>query len=352
MILFFLFLLVVCLYRIKISRHGYFYDFLEREQTNSIKGIFIFFVFLRHILQYIRRSGYDFSSHGDAIVTTLDSKIGQLIVVMFLFYSGYGVMESIRKKGDNYIRNIPRHRILPIIINFNIAILCFLLIDFYFGISVPMKKIILSTIGWDSVGNSNWYIFDILLCYLVTFVAFCLPKHRMAFVGVGILISILFLSYCKSPWWYNTLLAYFAGIVFSECREKIVIFWERHYWKSLMALCVFFIGIYVVAIMFLSSTNIISGLLYNIASIVFALLIVQVTMKVNISNKYLVWFGMNLFPLYIYQRIPMIVLYEIDNGYFVQNNVIAYIVICFAIMCCIAFLYKYWQFSFCSPKKY
>ncbi len=84
MILFFLFLLFVCLYRIKISRHGFFYDFLEREQTNSIKGIFIFFVFLRHILQYIRRSGYDFSSYGDAIVTTLDSKIGQLIVVMFL----------------------------------------------------------------------------------------------------------------------------------------------------------------------------------------------------------------------------------------------------------------------------
>ena len=48
---------------------------------------------------------------------------------MFLFYSGYGVMESIRKKGEAYVVAMPRHRVAGTLINFDVAVLIFLVVD-------------------------------------------------------------------------------------------------------------------------------------------------------------------------------------------------------------------------------
>ena len=109
MIVFLFLIIALCLYKIKIANNGYFSDFLEREQTNSIKGLFILFVFLRHSLQYVVRNGYRFNSFGDSIVLFTNGMLGQLIVVMFLFYSGYGVMEAIKNKGGVYIEKMPRN---------------------------------------------------------------------------------------------------------------------------------------------------------------------------------------------------------------------------------------------------
>ena len=43
--------------------------------------------------------------------------MGQLVVVMFLFYSGYGIGESYKKKGVNYVQQMPVHRILTTLLN-------------------------------------------------------------------------------------------------------------------------------------------------------------------------------------------------------------------------------------------
>ena len=43
-----------------------------------------------------------------------------LMVTMFLFYSGYGVFESIKKKKEKYINTIPKRRFLKTLINFAI----------------------------------------------------------------------------------------------------------------------------------------------------------------------------------------------------------------------------------------
>lgn len=56
MIFFLLLIITLCLYKIKIANNGYFDDFLEREQTNSIKGLFILFVFLLIIPTYFEPS--------------------------------------------------------------------------------------------------------------------------------------------------------------------------------------------------------------------------------------------------------------------------------------------------------
>lgn len=42
---------------------------------------------------------------------------------VFLFYSGYGIMESIKNKGEKYISTVPKKRILNVLVNFDIAVL-------------------------------------------------------------------------------------------------------------------------------------------------------------------------------------------------------------------------------------
>ena len=66
-------------------------DYLSKKQTTAIKGIFVLLVFFGHITQYITMG-----SAYERIVTS----IGQLVVVMFLFYSGYGIMCQIMTKND------------------------------------------------------------------------------------------------------------------------------------------------------------------------------------------------------------------------------------------------------------
>lgn len=300
MIIFLLLVVILCLYKIKISKNGYFDDFLEREQTNSIKGLFILFVFLRHSLQYVAKSGYAFDSFGDYFVSIVNSIAGQFIVVMFLFYSGYGVMEAIKNKGSCYITKMPRNRILPTLLNFDIAVLCFAIVDFLLDVPITSTQFLLSLTGWNSIGNSNWYIFVILVCYVITYL-FINEKRILLGITMFFVIAAILLLSGKPEWWYNTILAYPAGIFFSKNKEKIIGLWKLRYWSILSALTLFFCVLYPFRLDCIS-------LKYNLLSILFAFIVIQLTMKIKISNNILCWLGINLFPLYIYQRIPMIIL--------------------------------------------
>ena len=117
MIIFLIGIAILCLWKIRFSRKNFFEDFLHRDQCDSIKGIFILFVFIRHALQYIMSSGYAFETLPDQVFLKIDRELDQLIVIMFLFYSGFGIMESILKKKFDYIRNMPIRRILPTILS-------------------------------------------------------------------------------------------------------------------------------------------------------------------------------------------------------------------------------------------
>ena len=146
--------------------------YLSKDSTNAIKGIFILLVFIRHANQYVSQAGYEYASIGDRMFLMVDGLLAQLIVVMFLFFSGYGIMCSINHGGQNYIRSIPKRRLLNTLINFDVAVLFYVGIAYVVNDSLVLKQVLLSLVGWDSVGNSNWYICVILICYLSTYISF------------------------------------------------------------------------------------------------------------------------------------------------------------------------------------
>lgn len=172
--------------------------YIGKDQCNAIKGISILLVFCGHIMQYITPSGYVYDSIGDKILIPILNFMGQLVVVMFLFYSGYGVQESIRRKGIDYVKQMPKRRLLATLLNFDVAVFSFLLLDLALGINYKTSSFILAFTGWESIGNSNWYIFVILILYFMHYLSailcnrFGVAKRRITLGG------ILFLPYCCS----------------------------------------------------------------------------------------------------------------------------------------------------------
>lgn len=85
MIILYVLILILALYGIRYKTNGFYDDYLGKEQCNAIKGIFVFVVFFRHIVPYIEVAGYKFDGLFDKAFIIVDSYVGQLLVVMFLF---------------------------------------------------------------------------------------------------------------------------------------------------------------------------------------------------------------------------------------------------------------------------
>ena len=327
------FICLISLWGIRYTTEG---DYLSKERCNSIKGIFILLIFLSHSLQYIKASGYVFSGI-DNITQFILRFTGQLVVVMFLFYSGYGVALQVNRKGKQYIQQMPQHRILKTLLNFDIAVCFFILLALLLSRPLRIDQILLSFLAWDSVGNSNWYIFIILLCYIFTYFANRISSRYAGWLILGVsIVAMLVLSCVKGTWWYDTILAYPAGYIYANYRQQVESIFKRYFFVILFILVCFFLFTH-------GHGPYLRGLRPNLMAVAFALIVVMLTMKIQIGNSWLQWFGTNLFPLYIYQRLPMIALQATAGDDFLSHYPIIYLIICLLITCLITRYYKYWR---------
>jgi len=293
---------------------------------------------MQHIKPYINACGGSVNTWIDKPYNVFGWLMGQLIVVMFLFYSGYGVMRSIQIKGMDYVRDIPKHRILNVLLNFDVAVLLFLITNLILDNDLDTKQVFLSFIGWDAIGNSNWYIFCILYCYFATWIAFTTYKSKkngMFFLLLLTAIYFAVVSMFKPSHWSNTVFCFTFGAAFGLYEENFSRTIKNHAkligLLSLLA-CIMFTFIEITK----EKDN---GLLFNIHSICFVLIVVLITTYVKIGNPILQWLGSNLFPLYIYQRIPMMI---VANKYetLCASHPYLYIVLCFLLTIPLVLLYQ------------
>ena len=344
MILFVFFLIVLSFIGIKINKRNYYTNYIEKTECNSIKGFFIIIVFLRHITSYLKKNGYESQGILDNIYFVLDSFIGQLLVVMFLFYSGYGIMESFKKKGEKYFESYPKKRILVTFLNFDIAVCFFGLVDLLLDIPISISDFVFSLFAWSSVGNSNWYIFVILCCYIITYASYYISSKRFHIKNIlfAIILLMIVLSIFKEEHWYNTILCFPVGMYYSMYKNKIEEFTRKYYFIVVSLLFIFF------SITFIYNYYEVAqlwGISYNLESIIFALLVVSITMKIKIDNVALVWLGENLFSLYIYQRLPMIFINSVVGADWICEHAYFYVIICLVITLAISYLYRNWRIS-------
>ncbi|MBR4803973.1 MAG: acyltransferase family protein [Bacteroidales bacterium] len=345
MIVLYLFAIVLLFVGIGCKRNGFYNDFLDKEQANAIKGFFILTVVIGHVLKLLIELGYDVDARAmDSAAEWIHKDLKQLIVVMFLFYSGYGVMESIKSKGKEYLRSYPRKRLLTTLLNLDVAVVIFVVVSLMVGIAVTPKQFLLALVGWKTVGFSNWYIFVILCCYAITYISFmAFGKKRNIAAIIVVLLTIvlavaLWIKKADQHWWYDTVMCYPAGLLYSLYKEKLVAFCHKYYWLLLCGLLALFVFLHLQK--FIPPVR---DIVFNLKSIVFALLIVQLTMKVKIGNKLLYWLGFLLFPIYIYHWLPLVAFSKIIGNTWIFDYTYLFVLLCLATTFVIVYFYKYWQ---------
>lgn len=273
---------------------------LSKEQTGAVNGFFVLLVFLRHTVDYITLGPWD------ALFGKVNAQLDQLIVVPFLFYSGYGIMRSIRTKGHPYVASIPWNRFFRVWYHFAIAVALYLILGLCIGKDYGVMRIVLSFTGWDSIGNSNWYIFATFCMYLFTWISFSLFRRNYTLAAISLAgmsaLYILILRQWKGIWWYDTALVYPAGLFYGLFQERIEGFLNKKRCLPLLAaaLCA---GAFVLCFFLQSSLIAREGM-----AVFFALTVLSVTMLLRFGNPVLAFLGKYTFEIYILQRIPMILL--------------------------------------------
>lgn len=309
MLFFLLAIVILMITDMDIALPGQYQEgYMSRSSNNVIKGIFILLILMSHYAQYCELEGVF-----DTAYFAVRLHIGQAVVAMFLFYSGYGMMESIRKKGAPYVMRIPVHRFLKVWWNFFVVILCYLALDMVLGYHFPLPHILLAFTGYTTIGASNWYMFAIFYLYLLTFFAFLVVKWKNNMTGYVLGVFLMFLMTAGAVYWqmkigrypytYNTMFVYPLGMLFSLVRPKFEAILTKDsllYGGALLLLLVFYT--------YVSLHRNDRFMVYTLWVYAFTGICLLLTMKVSFGSWVLEWFGKNLFWIYILQRIPMMLL--------------------------------------------
>ncbi len=312
--IFFVFVLLLIIFSsAEYEKHNEFNsDYITRDATNNIKGIFVILILFSHARGYFTLSGTY-----DELYLKFQGHLGQMVVAMFLFYSGYGIMEQIKKREFGYIMSIPKKRFPNLLINFDIAVILFTVLWLILGKELTVKTFLLALVAWEGIGNSSWYIFVTFALYIITFISFFgikrFSKKWQQFIYLLLLtalsvVLLLVLRKYKSaePWWYNTLILYALGFwysFFKDIIEKIMLKNDIIYYSAFAVLITAYLY---------SNLQKPKGLeFYTIWAMLFTIGITVITMKVKIESNLLKWFGEHIFSIYILQRIPMIILKEL-----------------------------------------
>ncbi|MBO6108119.1 MAG: hypothetical protein J6P16_01805 [Eubacterium sp.] len=343
------------------------YKFLKKEATTCVNGIFILVVFISHLRSYMSLPH---------IMDKAMLAIGQLMVAMFLFYSGYGVMESISKKGMSYVKKIPYRRVLGVLAMFVPAVLVYAAMDLILGIEFGLDRFLLSLVAWESIGNSNWYIFVILCLYIITWAAWLIADMIMAGHrrhekkqtdalsekdlipvrydstrdSLGLIFTIIFsagliilLKLTKAEYYYNTISAYLFGIFFSQNKDhmlRVCGFNSDGKIKGLKA-CTSYVlmtGMALVSTLLLRMFLRLEGhdYVFLVMTVFFCLAVVLLSYLLPFPDHIFKWIGEHLFEIYILMRIPMTILLRIPGW---ENGGLSYVLMCLSITIFLAWGY-------------
>ena len=266
----------------------------------------------------------------------LRSWVGQLMVVMFLFYSGFGVMESYKHKPD-YFKTFPTNRILKTYLHFALTLFLYIILNLILQNKYSIGTILLSFTAYESIGSSNWFIFCIVIMYIITYIGQFIFKNKLfltLFVMIMTFGYIFILWPHNAPYWYNTALTYSIGMLYSCYREKIEGFVTKN---NIVYSIVTILSTAIMVVLGILAENDWKEMIYSLHAIFFAITMVLYSYKINLNSPVLEFFGKHSFSIYILQRLSMMVFAKTA----IVNHSILFTVLVFATTIPICILYDY-----------
>lgn len=321
-----IYLLILLIALVGVKRQTAPEDALSRSQTTAMKGIFVMLVFASHVSAYL-----DLSADTSCLTSSyvwLRSYLGQMIVVAFLFYSGYGIRCSIDRKGRNYVRSIPLKRILPTFLHCIPFVLLYFLVSVFIGKRYAWKTVIGAFFLWSDLGSSNWYMFAILFLYGASYISFLAFRKKPFAV---LCCTLLTIAYCltiqrvKQDWWYSTVLVYCFGLFLPDLRSilKHTVRNRIAVWAGRLVFCFFLFWLF-----YGPKTGLPFWIRENLRAISLGLFVLVLSERVRIGNPVLNWLGTHVFECYMTHRLPMIIFSHLRIQQFSR--------ICFIMLCAVS----------------
>ncbi len=346
MIIFILILVAIMCSGLTVAKKNEFFeDYMSPKNTSTVNAIFSVLIFISHATNYIGNE--NLTSALDEPYVSLKVFLHQLVVVTYLFFSGYGIMESIKKKGTSYVKAMPVHRLFKLWYHFAIVILMYTVLRVGIqGIKYDIGHYLLSFIGYTTIGNSNWYLLVTFALYIIVICSFLIfRKNKILATALVCVLSFLFIVFERkmglATQYYNTVICFPLGMIFSLIKPYV----DKILMKNDLIWYTGFVGsVAVFSYCSIHRHDLISveggKLVKEIASFVsyelfisFALVMLVIgMMKINIKSTVLDWFGEHIFSFFILQRIPMLLLRHLgfaDNNYtFIIFSFFGTIVLC------------------------
>ena len=297
--------------------------FLDHNSSNVIKGLFILLVVFHHILLF-----FPYSGHFSWLINKFRDLSGQLIVTMFFFISGYGILFSILTKGIVYSKTLFFNRFLRIIVYTAIALIPCFIYTACLGITHPIEDYFLAFIGLRTFGNSGWFIFAILVCYLLCSIVYLFnwKNHYIPslLITIGILAYVVAMYMIKNDsfWTYDTIIAFPIGIFSCLIRSQVNSLLSKRKWIPYVIVVVSFALVFMLryfVIPRIGNSRAVYVCLMGFANLFLCIFFISLTKVFTLKSKILSFFGNASFAIYIMHL--LIVNMFIDLGSIPNENI-------------------------------
>lgn len=268
-------------------------DGLSREATTELKGIAILMVLLGH-MTYMK--GF--------ITMPVTPALGAPAVDIFLFLSSFGLMYSYSHKG---LQGFISRRLAVIMVPF-ILVTCLKAPLMYLWMKMPISLIALNFTALNVEGDTTmWYIQYILLCYLVFFIVFKIPKLTvrskvviLCIIGAALAIGNGYLYYSEQMIQHPLVESYSHHLSFPL--GALCYLWLNQYRKlSVRTLTVVSVVSFIIFqfVAFPGIDGYAKYYLNNLCYVIFFVAVFGILKHYRLHSKLLSWLGELAYPMYL-----------------------------------------------------
>lgn len=269
---------------------------ISKDRTATLKAIMAVLIVVHHL-----------SLQGISFLHTFHSW-GAPIVSLFLFLSGYGLMKSLCTKGELYLSNFLKYRIVKgVLIPFFIAWVIYRLLNI---MSLPniFKEMEALINNGVTILPHSWFIFAILYFYVSFYISYKYFNNKFRF-GVLVVFIILFELWCQywnyDRCWYISALGFPTGILVGKYESKILRRLNSYY---IGYYCVVPISLVIIALCVYAKIEIAYMFVYILIPIMFACFLFKVKFE-NLGRFKIIRYLSNIsFEIYLSQGISMCLL--------------------------------------------
>ena len=290
------------------TAEGFHRDYMAPSRMRYWKGLCVLLILLSHY------TGYICTDTADESYLMLRQWLGQSPVMLFFFCSGYGMMKQAIRRGRGYLTSLPG-RFSRIWLTCAVSVALMLVVQMARGRTYMPVTIAMAFACWANVGNSTWYIFVILVSYVLfalSILPMCLKPGMMNRMLAAVLLTGLtaaFVAWMQhmelEEYWYDTVMLLPLGAWWALTDRH----GERLIQRSGLT-WVLTVLVMSAAAMTLFVHRDDSFWMHEGWLTTFCALIVLLSMKVTPVSRLLGFCGDHVLPIYLFQRIPMIILYE------------------------------------------